>query len=113
MKILVTQSIKSYNGEDVKDQDGKPLTVRDAIAVALNNYTQGETPTAEQKNKAFQISLKLYANKEVDLTLDDRAFIKERAGKISGSLIYGRICELLEGEDKEKESEKKEEKLVN
>jgi len=103
MKIVTDDILKGYDGKDILNVDKKPLTVRDAIAIAINNYNQGEVPTAEQKNKAFQISIKLFANKEVDLTLDDRTFIKERAGVISGVIVYGRLCELLEGEDKKED----------
>lgn len=99
MKIFVINTLKNYDGKEILDSEGKPLSIRNAVIIALNSYLSGEVPTAEQKNKAFHISMKLYASEEVDLTLDDRAFIKERAGIILGVIVYGRVCEILEGED--------------
>ena len=100
MKIRVTEPLLDYENKPIKKEDGKDLTVREAIAIALNNYLSTETPTAEQKAKSFQISLKLYIDKDVDLTLDDRMFIKERAGVILGVVPLGRLSEILEGAEK-------------
>ena len=75
--------------------------LRNYLALALNNTAQGENEvfTPEQKAKIYGLTPGLYSKKEVDLTLDDRAFLKERVGKVYGPLIYGRICKLLEGGD--------------
>jgi hypothetical protein len=69
-----------------------------SFAVALNHAAQGENEvfTPEQKSKIYELTTKLYKKKELDLTLDDRSFLKERVGKVYGPLIYGRICDILE-----------------
>jgi hypothetical protein len=42
----------------------------------------------------------MFKGKEIDLTLDDRSFIKKRVDKVYNSpLICGRVNEILEGED--------------
>ena len=103
MRILVTESLKNYKGISVKQTNllgeelKDDLTYRDVFATALNGYARDEQPVAEVKAKAFQLSTKLYEKKEVDLTLDERALIKERVNKIYASpLICGRVAELLE-----------------
>jgi hypothetical protein len=80
----------------VLGEDNRPIQepelLRSYLAVALNNAAQGEeTFTPEQKGKIYELTTKLYKKKEVDLTLDDRSFLKERVGKVYGPLICGRI----------------------
>lgn len=96
MKINLKQTIRGYEGKE-SIENGKPIILRDIISTALNNFLRDEIPTAEVKNKAFQLSIKLYSGNEADFTLDDRAFIKERVDKIFPSpLICGRVAEILE-----------------
>lgn len=104
MKIDVSQTIKDYEGKDaIESESKKPIILQDLISFSINNYTNGEMPTAETKNKAFQLSMKIFSsNNIIDLTLDDRSFIKERMNIIyNNPLFCGRVAEILE--DKEKE----------
>jgi hypothetical protein len=119
MRINVKQRILDYEGNPIlvnkTNPDGTPVLgedhrpiqepemLRNYLALALNNTAQGENEvfTPEQKAKIYALTTKLYSKKEVDLTLDDRAFIKDRVGKLYGPLIYGRICDVLEGESSE------------
>jgi hypothetical protein len=115
MRLNVKQPVLDYEGKPLltnkTNPDGTPVLgedhrpiqepemLRNYLALALNNTAQGENEvfTPEQKAKIYGLTTKLYSKKEVDLTLDDRAFLKERVGKVYGPLIYGRICEVLEG----------------
>jgi len=106
MKIDVTQIFKNYQGQDVM-QGKEKLTLREVISNSLNAMDPQKPMTAEHKNKAFQISVKVWAKKEVDLTLDDRKFIKDRAGEVYNPLIYGRVCDILEGKDETEETNSK------
>ena len=96
MKINVETKILDYEGKKIPKDEKTSLTIRDAISIAINSQLREEIITTEQKNKIFQISVKLWTKKEIDLTVDDRAFIKERAGKILTALLYGRLSEMLE-----------------
>ena len=96
MKINTNIVIKDFNNKPIKNEKGKEIIIRDIIAVALNMEDNDHRLTAEKKNQAFQIGIKLYEKNEVDLTVDQAAFIKERVGIFYSPLIYGRICELLE-----------------
>jgi hypothetical protein len=87
------------------DDPGKEMTVREVFITAVNNNLPGEAMTAEDKNKAFNLSLKLFASKEVNITVTEAAMFKERVGKIYNPLVYGRICHLLDGESSEIEKE--------
>lgn len=103
MKIDVTQVLIDYEGKELKSKD-KPYTLRDALAIALNSNLPNELQTAEDKNKSYQLSRKIYDNKEVDLTLDDRSFLKEKAGKYLNILVQGRVWDILEDKPEPKKA---------
>jgi hypothetical protein len=99
MTINVTTQITDYEGKPVKEtpaEDSPVVTLRSVFFTALNNFTRDEMPTGEIKTQCYQITQKVFANKEVDLTVDQRALILERVRKIYTSpLICGRVEELL------------------
>lgn len=95
MKVNLTAIIKNNRGIACTGEDGQPLSYRDAIWVALNNYQTTEQPTPDDKLKSFKLSNKIY-EKDPDITTQEAAFIIERAGLISPPLLYGRILELLD-----------------
>ena len=100
MRINVKQPVLDYEGKPLMvnktNADGSPVLgedhrpvqepeqLRSYLALALNNTAQDEKEvfTPEQKTKIYALTTKLYSKKEVDLTLDDRAFLKERVGKV-------------------------------
>jgi hypothetical protein len=94
MKIDVRQQLLKYNGQPIEEGENK--TFRDFVALALNNVGPGEQLTGEQKAKAYRISTKLYEKNKVELTLDERAFVKERVEKLLPALHAGRIVDVLE-----------------
>lgn len=109
MKINVTHSILNLKNEPIQsihstgeletDFDGNPvyITYRGVMANALNNPAKGETLTSEQKDKSYKLMIKLYASDEVELSLDEASYIKERVNKVyNNSLICGRVGEILE-----------------
>lgn len=119
MKINVLTPLKDYSGKNLTTKetnmvDGKPVTtdkeftIRDAFENAINSLKtdpttkQPELLTTEVRNKIYQINLKLYAlnsSHEADLSVTELAFIKDRAdiGYANNPLVYGRICEVIEG----------------
>lgn len=94
MKIDVRQPLLDYKGKPIEEGENK--TLRDFISIALNNAIPAETLTGEQKATAYQISTKLYAKNKVELTLTERAFVRERVEKILPVLHAGRIVDVLE-----------------
>jgi len=98
MKILISSYIKNFKGEDMLDEvTKKPVEARSIIATAMVAENNENKLTPEKKNQAFQIGIKLYAHDEIDLTIEQMAFIKERVGIFYGALVYGRISELFDG----------------
>lgn len=103
MKIDAKQVIKNYEGEDLLlDNEGTKATLRAVLVRSANSVEQGEVMTAEDKSKAYQISNKLYASDEPNLTIDDMAFLKERVYKFFTPIVCGRVEEIFEGEAEKK-----------
>lgn len=113
MKINLKAGILDYEGKPIKiggdevpEEEKEILTYFDVFVNALNGILPGEPVTGEIKNKIFQITKKIYANKEPNLTPDQCILIKERVGKAYAPVIVGRVNELIDGEAGSDESEK-------
>ena len=102
MKIKVTQVLKDYEDKPIL-QNGKPLTFRDMVSTALNAVQLREEKdlTPEDKNMAFQLSIKLWASEEVDFSIEELAFAKKRCEAVLLSpLVLGRVCEIFKEKNK-------------
>jgi len=121
MKINIRDTVKDYKGEDMmtaEKEGGKErkMTTRDALNAVVNGVEvtqQGQQAliSAEDKAKIFQLSSKLWnVSKEIDLSVEELAFIKDRAGKVANitPLVYGRVVDLLENKHGKQEIENKE-----
>jgi len=95
--------------EDLIKTAKTDLTWRVIIDIALNSVAKGEVSLpSEKRNHAYQITKKIYEQNEPDLTVEERAFILERIGKMYPSpLINGRAKEIFE--EKKEENPKVEE----
>lgn len=91
MKINLLAEIKDY-----RDKTIEKSSIRDLIVTSLNSFAPDENPKAEEKNKCFSLSVKACSVGEVDLSIEDRVFIKKRAGKILMPMHYGRLCGVLD-----------------
>jgi hypothetical protein len=116
MRLNVKQNVLDYEGKPLltnkTNADGSPVldeknrpvqepeTLRSYLVTALNNKARTETEAtgAEESAKRYQLSTKLFAKNEVDLTLPERTLLLERIGALYGDvpLVYGRICDILE-----------------
>jgi hypothetical protein len=125
MRINVKQPVLDYEGNPllanktnpdgsaVIGEDGRPVrepeTLRSYLVTALNNKaaSEHEPVPAEEAAKRYQLSVKLYAKNDVDLTLAEAGLLQERVGKLYGDmpLIVGRIGDVLEGRAPEKAGE--------
>jgi len=121
MKINIRDTVKDYKGEDMmtaEKEGGKErkMTTRDALNAVVNGVEvtqQGQQAliSAEDKAKIFQLSSKLWnVSKEIDLSVEELAFIKDRAWKVANitPLVYGRVVDLLENKHGKQEIENKE-----
>lgn len=99
MKINLKSIILDYEDKPlIEAGTNESLEYFDVFVKGLNANIHGEMLTAEKKNEIYQITKKLYANpKEVKLTVEQLALIKERVGKAYNPIVYGRVCDLIDG----------------
>ena len=98
MKVTLTDIIKNYEGKDLKIAEDTFFSWRDAFMQTLNLVTKDEQKVGqniETKAQIFTLGLKIFAEHEIDLSVDDMKLIKDRAGELTTPLVYGRICELF------------------
>lgn len=110
MKINLDAPVLDYEDKPITtppDEEGatKPLTFFDVFVNALNGIGPGEQLPAETKNKIYQITRKIYLNKEPNLTPDQLILIKERVGKAYAPVVVGRVIDLIDGTDDPKTSD--------
>lgn len=105
MKLRHLDPVLNWTGEPLKQVVGgtpeepkyEEVTFRALVIAALNAVPEGETPNAAVLERCYDISSRMYRNTvEVELSVEDAAFIKERAGKHLLPLFYGRLCDWLE-----------------
>lgn len=85
------------------EEGGDDVTVADVICSRLLI----DTGTAEEKLNYFCIAMKIQKGGEIDLTLAERTIIKTVVGKTGTPLMYGRLCELFDAEEKKEKEQKK------
>jgi hypothetical protein len=98
MQVLLGSTFQSEEGE-IKDQAGKPLTLKDVVKQALLIPYQDEQNLAlEEKVKRYDLYLKVKeAVDPFDATSDEIVQIKKLIGKAYGVLIVGQAVRMLEG----------------
>ena len=96
MRVKVSDQLTDYEGRKLVE-GVEPVTFRRVFATALNTFDENERPAPDQMAMIYALSVKLYTGNEVDLSLEEAAFIKERVGKTFNPLVYGRTVDLLEG----------------
>jgi hypothetical protein len=99
MKFDLTKKVLGLDGKPIKNGE-EDVTYRDIISAALQSNDPRESETAESKSKSFQVGLKIFTAKEVELSATEIAHILEKAGKFLAVVGYGRLKELLEPESK-------------
>ncbi len=102
MKIKIRASVLDYEGKEIlvpeKEGGEKPLTFFEVFINSLNGQTPNEAPlTAEKKNQIYQISKKIYSSNEPNFTTEQLTLIKERVGKSYAPMIYGKVCDVIDG----------------
>lgn len=94
MKVKPKQEILFYDGSPIKNPDTKTaITVKELIVQSINTAEEGDS--GEDKMRAFDISMRMYSDKEVDLSVEDMNFILKKAEKVLVPVAYGRLKEIF------------------
>lgn len=98
MKIKSSTPIVDFDGKEIKNEKKEPFTFKQAILQIVNLIDPNKPITAEKKNQLFQLGVKVtMAKDEIDLTVEQAALVKEQSGEFHSVIVYGRICEILDG----------------
>lgn len=98
MRIKLKQPVLNYENKPLTAQNSsETMNFFDVFINALNGQLPNDILTAEVKNRIYQISKKIYKSDEPNFTTEELSLIKERVGKIYAPMIYGRVCDLIDG----------------
>ena len=85
--------ITELDGTSTKNVRDEPLTIGEAIGIAL---VVPDEATSDQKYDLFKLAIKLHNTPgEVELTPEECVLIKTRVGRYFGPLVVGRIYDLI------------------
>ena len=97
MVINVSTSLLNFDGSPCQrdPKDTRPFTVRDAIDQAIS--MPDPTMSSDDKYALFKVGRRLYEGEAVELSLEEAVMVKAAVAKIFNPVVYGCICEMLEG----------------
>lgn len=104
MRLDHSQEVLNLDGTPLRQND-QVLTFKDLAIHALGMENPQEQLGAEKKARCYQTTLKFLRGNKVKLTVEEAALIKERAGVTLGTLVYGRLCDWIEGKEPVVESD--------
>lgn len=97
MKRDFNQPIVNFEGQQMKDETGKPVILCLVALNALLTPIPNETITGSEKAKRYALALKINERPgEVNVTAEELALLKEQIGKVYPPLVVGRAYDLLE-----------------
>ena len=96
MKIKINQNLTGLDGEPLKGDKGRVLTLRDVFINSVLTPIDGDDD--RKKYEKWEIFKKVRdAKEEADLTVEDIAVLKKSIGKIQPPLILGQCFDMIEG----------------
>lgn len=99
MKIDFNQELKALDGTALPGPEGKNKTTLKDISChgLLAAFDDERNLSGEEKCKRYVLATWIYANDDLDLTVEDIALIKKLIGKGFTAIVVGQAFEMLEG----------------
>lgn len=97
MKLKIDEAIKTLDGKPIKE--GKDvITVKDILMQACTANLQTDAQMeGTKKFELYQLAMKVNASKkDIDLTIEEIATLKDRVGKGFNVLVVGQVWSALE-----------------
>lgn len=98
MVIDVTQTLKTLNGQTMKDVDENQNAIDATLKLAIVNALLASTKKEEsgiEKVKKYELAKKVYSQDSVELSAEDITLIKSRIGEVFQTAIVGQCFEML------------------
>lgn len=102
MHFNPTTPLKTIKGDELKDPEGKPVTmgeiaVQALLATHVDDNGRAENPSGEEKMRRYMLAMKIEgATLPVDIKAEDVAKLKELVGKAFNPLVVGQFYENVE-----------------
>lgn len=100
MVINVSETLKSFDGQTMKDSDGQGNIIDATLKLALINALLApvQNESGVEKVKKYELARKIYkAENEVELTVEELSLCKKRVGEVfPNPIVVGQVTELLE-----------------
>jgi len=95
MKVKINQQLKDVEGNILKGEKERPLTMRDVCINSLLTPIQGDDEKVKWEKYEIFKSMR-DSKEEVDLKIEQITILKKAVGKVQPPLLMGQIWDMLE-----------------
>jgi len=109
MFLYGDQIFVDFSENKIKDESGKPFTLRTAAMSSLVATLEDEKGlSGEEKLKRFELAMKIKNHPDpIEVTSEDTSLIKKMIARVYTTLIVGQAWQMLEGKKGEVHAIKK------
>lgn len=95
MKLKINQQLRDVEGNILKGEKERPLTMRDVCINSLLTPVQGDDEKVKWEKYEIFKSMR-DSKEEVDLKIEQITILKKAVGKVQPPLLMGQIWDMLE-----------------
>ena len=96
MKRNVTQAINDMSGKPISDKPEEAMLRRICLEVLMNTLRGDDNMPGAEKARLYALGMKIQAEAEPDLPVEDWTLIKDRIGKAYGPLVVGQAYAMID-----------------
>lgn len=101
MRLNLSSPIRDFQGVQLTDQiDKEGMTLQSVLVRSALFVEKDKNPSAAEKLEAYRLAQRLAEVSgtplEIDLTIEEAAFLKAKVGAMWTPLVVGRVFELME-----------------
>lgn len=94
MKVNFNKPLKTFRGEDMKDEFGKVQIIKDIVCARL--YSSGDEMNEDEKYESYKLMTRINAaDGDMDISDKESLLIKKCCNKTLTAGAFGQIFELL------------------
>lgn len=94
MKVNFNKPLKTFRGEDMKDELGKVQIIKDIVCARL--YSSGDEMNEDEKYESYKLMTRINAaDGDMDISDKESVLIKKCCNKTLTAGAFGQIFDLL------------------
>ena len=94
MKVNFNKPLKTFKGEDMKDECGKVQIIKDIVCARL--YSSGDEMNEDEKYESYKLMTRINAaDGDMDISDKESLLIKKCCNKTLTAGAFGQIFDLL------------------